>query len=887
MRLNGFYVFVISLVLSLSLVTSLSVDFVPPTPSNGSSNSSYSINVTANISFTDTQYDLTYSFINSTTTTNVSFLKGCVAGYNFNNLSSLGENDTFVYDICSGINNATANQTGYYFNSSGGKYRGAYQFDGKNVFFNISYNNIINYSNNWSASFWLKASYLSGSDASTYNIIEDNVNAANKVFTISVQGTGRISFWYNNASVSSRITNTRNVTLDNWYYVAIVLDRNNQSGAIYFNGIADTLTGANIMSSPNYSVVGNIRSLKIGTSRGTSNFFNGSLDDIMIYNRSLTSDEIKVIYNTQLAKYSYNNLTVTINQNINDTRLNYTALTASYYYQVCGVNTTLAYNCTPINNINRIPILNKITSLFSKSLFNLVTKYGFHNYRLMFTYNATLDTDGDGILETNSDYQTLRTRFLSTGAKQIRKDMALENYYTNSSPSVFNMSGNLTFMKDYVTWARNNRITTTFIADFTPNWLANLTSGNCNITIKSRCEPYNLSLYGDIVVDYLNQVGCDSTYCDVEVWNEPDTKGFWLDNISSSNITRILRYEQLYNTTYNKIKLNYPTMKVGAGALSGVINYSGSEGIRTSGDFMSYILDNLTYDFFSYHQYPSYTSDIYQYTINRMNTVLGNCTIYSANCSDIRITENNLQGIENNYSSMSTAYAKDTAMFFLPLYNPTYANFSIYWFKFSNRNKYGVNEENYPERYYVYSEAGNDNTSETFYSPYYVIKDLATYHPSGATIYNSSSDYDAVKVVSSRTIDGKRYITIINTDTDSVNLTINTNDPSIKITRIDTNEVFRNVSYGTFNIGVLNSYDVVTYGVESREICSQTDAASYSLIMIACALAIVVFMIAYISKKGFEDLTPGDFVIMSIGLIVSIILIGAIGDNLQSICYFT
>ncbi|MCD6477717.1 MAG: hypothetical protein J7K87_01815, partial [Candidatus Aenigmarchaeota archaeon] len=78
----------------------------------------------------------------------------------FNNDSSVGENDTYVYDWSGNGNNGEAVGSPT-FNSSGGKFFGAFEFDGDGSYINVAHDESINLNETYTIEFWLKINDVS------------------------------------------------------------------------------------------------------------------------------------------------------------------------------------------------------------------------------------------------------------------------------------------------------------------------------------------------------------------------------------------------------------------------------------------------------------------------------------------------------------------------------------------------------------------------------------------------------------------------------------------------------------------------------------------------------------------------------------------------------
>ena len=95
-------------------------------------------------------------------------------------------------------------------------------------------------------------------------------------------------------------------------------------------------------------------------------------------------------------------------------------------------------------------------------------------------------------------------------------------------------------------------------------------------------------------------------------------------------------------------------------------------------------------------------------------------------------------------------------------------------------------------------------------------KKFATSHPPGSTIYESSSTDSQIKTVSSKN-GSDFFITIINTDTETRNITLNTDGLFTKLTNQETGENFRSTT-GVFELGVLDSFGILYMGLDSSSV---------------------------------------------------------------------
>jgi hypothetical protein len=174
--------------------------------------------------------------------------------------------------------------------SQSGKFGTACSFDGTSNYVSIG---DIFYSDIFTLSCWVKETVLK-----TYNniLIKGNssgITAGDMEWQL-ISANGVISFLSFGAasstglSVVSDITNSVGV----WYHVAVVQRGNGNSGYLYINGVQHaTAIQANVMTNTASLVQVGVRS-----NNSDIGYFNGSINEVRIYNRALSAAEIKQHY---------------------------------------------------------------------------------------------------------------------------------------------------------------------------------------------------------------------------------------------------------------------------------------------------------------------------------------------------------------------------------------------------------------------------------------------------------------------------------------------------------------------------------------------------------------------------------------------------------------
>lgn len=212
------------------------------------------------------QYINPYIFQDTTIPTN-----GLVAYYPFNgnanDESGNGNNGT--------VNGATLTTDRF------GNPNSAYSFDG-NDYIDCG-SSVGDFSGNFSINVWIQTT-----DATQDMILSKYQNASNLWY---LDKTNSSSFVLSTPDENIDLNGFVSVNDGNWYMITVINDGINLS--IYVNNTFDTST-----SIGSYNGFSTSANLYIGGRQIASTLrFNGKIDDIRIYNRDLTTEEITLLYN--------------------------------------------------------------------------------------------------------------------------------------------------------------------------------------------------------------------------------------------------------------------------------------------------------------------------------------------------------------------------------------------------------------------------------------------------------------------------------------------------------------------------------------------------------------------------------------------------------------
>ena len=227
-----------------------------------------------------------------------------------------------------------------------GKANSSYSFDGSSSYINIPNSSSLQFNGGLTISTWLNASIIASSISNTGYILSKGADGGTPYSWTSILDDSYCSLqiWNdNNLNTSVDIMQKDYPILTNkWYNVIYTFDGVNAKA--YINSqLVKTI------SSP-YSIFSNAYDLKFGRRHTSGNpyFFNGQLDDIAIYNRALTEQEITALYSgtTNLASTKvFVDAPASVNQN--DTlELSISTETLNTADNVIAYQTDITYDTT-------------------------------------------------------------------------------------------------------------------------------------------------------------------------------------------------------------------------------------------------------------------------------------------------------------------------------------------------------------------------------------------------------------------------------------------------------------------------------------------------------------------------------------------------------------
>ena len=171
-------------------------------------------------------------------------------------------------------------------NPTGGKIGGAYMFDGVNdVITRASIGTSITKA--ITIGMWVNKNSVTA---------ENGVLAFDNRIEIIVTANNILRFRFKNSSGSTpQLISDNTLSLGNWSYLAFTYDGSLNQTKLYINGISVSYTGTPI--SGDLTEINGIE-LRIGREWNDGGFyFDGSIDEVMIFNRALSQEEVTALYN--------------------------------------------------------------------------------------------------------------------------------------------------------------------------------------------------------------------------------------------------------------------------------------------------------------------------------------------------------------------------------------------------------------------------------------------------------------------------------------------------------------------------------------------------------------------------------------------------------------
>jgi hypothetical protein len=192
-----------------------------------------------------------------------------------------------VRDVSGNGNTGTLTNMSRDLNPVAGKVGQGMSFDGTNDYVGIPYSSTHSFgTNNFTLSAWIKGSAFGSNNRILSNYRAEVDGRRGYIFSVN---SGILTGYI--GSGTPNLTSSTTLQAGTWYHVVMV--REGDVARLYINGVTDGSPAAG-MAAKNATSDG---TLDISADTENSWFFNGSLDDVRIYNRALSATEVKQLYN--------------------------------------------------------------------------------------------------------------------------------------------------------------------------------------------------------------------------------------------------------------------------------------------------------------------------------------------------------------------------------------------------------------------------------------------------------------------------------------------------------------------------------------------------------------------------------------------------------------
>ena len=218
-------------------------------------------------------------------------LSGLAARWGFDEATSTIATST--YDG-TGNNNTGSMSAGATRNAATCKINFCLSFDGSSGFISVSTSSSVNITGAISLAAWIKTSATNDYSGIIYKV------SGNNGYQMSFHTSGAVrADFYNGSGAITPIYSTTNVEDNNWHFVVATYD--GTTAKIY----VDAVLGTTAPTGSDYVTAASDSSFIVGNDSGAaSRYYNGLLDDVRVYNRALSANEIQRIYDSgRYARY--------------------------------------------------------------------------------------------------------------------------------------------------------------------------------------------------------------------------------------------------------------------------------------------------------------------------------------------------------------------------------------------------------------------------------------------------------------------------------------------------------------------------------------------------------------------------------------------------------
>ena len=208
--------------------------------------------------------------------------EGLVLGMNFNTENNVGTAGSETVLDSSTYNNHGTNNGATHDPDGGFNGGGAFSFDGTNDYIDLG-TNLIDWSNNWTISLWINPTGTGDAGQDVFESLDGNNGVRIQYDDIT---NGRIECFVGNGATTIRPSST-DITPNEW--TEVVLNYDGTNSKLYMNGELKDTDAVVATNQTGVTQLGRFFT-------GTAEHYSGLIDNVKIYNRALSADEIKAQY---------------------------------------------------------------------------------------------------------------------------------------------------------------------------------------------------------------------------------------------------------------------------------------------------------------------------------------------------------------------------------------------------------------------------------------------------------------------------------------------------------------------------------------------------------------------------------------------------------------
>jgi len=176
---------------------------------------------------------------------------------------------------------------------SDGRLGGAYTFNGTSDYIDLGNNFNFDASDSFTVAFWFKTPSITAVNTGLVDKRGLGALGTSQGWTIYILNRKIVLITDDGADGVTSTTTNDTIASGTYLFATAVVDRSSNYQSLYINGAladSDDITAVNDLTTT--------KTIKVGARHGSppASFFEGTIDDLRIYNRALPSDEIRALY---------------------------------------------------------------------------------------------------------------------------------------------------------------------------------------------------------------------------------------------------------------------------------------------------------------------------------------------------------------------------------------------------------------------------------------------------------------------------------------------------------------------------------------------------------------------------------------------------------------